>query len=894
MNIYRNCRNATLALLTTVVALCAAPALASFHLFVIDELYSTADGTVQYIVLRESAGANGENLLGGIQLVSSSGTVVKTFTFPANLPSSQTANRKVLIGTQGFAALGLVAPDYTVPDRFLPTQGGTLNYGGVDIVTFPPLPTDGTNAFFRGGGVAANSATNFAGATASVPAGPVTVVEFYNATLDHYFISPLSPDIDALDSGRLPGWARTGFSFFANPAPGAGLNPVCRFYIPPQHGDSHFFTASADECAAVNGKIPVDPNYSGYSFETPNAFYIALPDVTTGACPANTQPVYRLWNQRADSNHRYTTNPGVRSDMLARGYVGEGYGPDSVIMCAPAMAIADKTTRVTAASPLAPGCDGVAPTGFLYTGSEVEPFVAINPRDPNNLIGVWQQDRWSNGGAAALATGVSRDGGQTWARNTVPFSRCTGGNAGNGGDYARASDPWVTISPDGTAYQIALALNGASFTANSSNAVLVSRSADGGSTWTNPVTLIQDGVAFFNDKESITADSTDSRFVYAIWDRLVQNNGGGPTWLARTVNGGQSWNPPVPIYDPGMNSQTINNQIVVLPNGTLVNFFTQLDNDGTNVTAARLSVIRSADKGVTWSAPIPVALVQSVGTTDPASGVRVRDGSTLGAIAVGKKRLARRCVAGRALLRRRARRDCAVAFARWRIDVVGAGAHQRRAGGVGLRARRCDPRRRRDRRQLLRLPQQHRGPGDAAYRLLADAVDRWRRVDRASRGGAVRSCSGAGRQRAVRRRLPGPCRSGLDVLFVLRDHQRRRRRQPHRRLRDDRVQPQARRGPRHRDDALRRLRAAAADDRRAARTPCRQLHARHRHPHAELAPPAAAAPPLTHPPRFTATSSPLSQVLRQRHPQHPAFVRITELPAQRPPQPPVFAPRPRQ
>jgi len=464
----------------------------------------------------------------------------------------------------------------------------------------------------------------------------VDVVEFYNATLDHYFISPLSPDIDALDSGRLPGWARTGFSFFANPAPGAGLNPVCRFYIPPQHGDSHFFTASADECAAVNGKIPVDPNYSGYSFETPNAFYIALPDVTTGACPANTQPVYRLWNQRADSNHRYTTNPGVRSDMLARGYVGEGYGPDSVIMCAPAMAIADKTTRVTAASPLAPGCDGVAPTGFLYTGSEVEPFVAINPRDPNNLIGVWQQDRWSNGGAAALATGVSRDGGQTWARNTVPFSRCTGGNAGNGGDYARASDPWVTISPDGTAYQIALALNGASFTANSSNAVLVSRSADGGSTWSNPVTLIQDGVAFFNDKESITADSTDSRFVYAIWDRLVQNNGGGPTWLARTVNGGQSWNPPVPIYDPGMNSQTINNQIVVLPNGTLVNFFTQLDNDGTNVTAARLSVIRSADKGVTWSAPIPIALVQSVGTTDPASGVRVRDGSTLGAIAVGK------------------------------------------------------------------------------------------------------------------------------------------------------------------------------------------------------------------------------------------------------------------
>ena len=40
-----------------------------------------------------------------------------------------------------------------------------------------------------GGPVAANVATNFAGQTFSVPANPVTVVEFYNAALDHYFIT---------------------------------------------------------------------------------------------------------------------------------------------------------------------------------------------------------------------------------------------------------------------------------------------------------------------------------------------------------------------------------------------------------------------------------------------------------------------------------------------------------------------------------------------------------------------------------------------------------------------------------------------------------------------------------------------------------------------------------
>jgi hypothetical protein len=44
---------------------------------------------------------------------------------------------------------------------------------------------------------------------------PVTVVEFYNASLDHYFISARADDIAALDSGRLPGWTRTGASFGA-------------------------------------------------------------------------------------------------------------------------------------------------------------------------------------------------------------------------------------------------------------------------------------------------------------------------------------------------------------------------------------------------------------------------------------------------------------------------------------------------------------------------------------------------------------------------------------------------------------------------------------------------------------------------------------------------------
>ena len=103
---------------------------------------------------------------------------------------------------------------------------------------------------------------------------------------------------------------------------------MCRFYLPPPQ-DSHFYSASPDECAAVASRFPT------FVLEAPDVFYIPLPDTTTGACPAGTIPVYRLYNNRPDANHRYTTDPAIKAQMLAKGYIAEGYGPDAVIMCAP-------------------------------------------------------------------------------------------------------------------------------------------------------------------------------------------------------------------------------------------------------------------------------------------------------------------------------------------------------------------------------------------------------------------------------------------------------------------------------------------------------------------------------------------------------------------------------
>jgi hypothetical protein len=145
---------------------------ASFHLFRIEQIYSNADGTVQFVVLHESFGANGENFWSGQMLTSSGGgRPSQSITFMTNLPSSSTAGRRVLIATPGFAALGLVTPDYSIPNGFLPLINGTVNFANADPKppTYASLPTNG-NAIDHDGNIVPNLATNFAGTSASVPA----------------------------------------------------------------------------------------------------------------------------------------------------------------------------------------------------------------------------------------------------------------------------------------------------------------------------------------------------------------------------------------------------------------------------------------------------------------------------------------------------------------------------------------------------------------------------------------------------------------------------------------------------------------------------------------------------------------------------------------------------
>ena len=163
-----------LALVAAVVAL---PVTAAFHLWTMNELYSNADGSVQFLELTALTG--GQEFVNGHTLRSTIGATTQTLNMTHDLPGDSTGKR-LLIGTQGFAALGIVTPDFTVPNGFFSTGGGSLNWGeGSDVWTYGPLPAPNLS-LNRDGSTAVNSPRNYAGATGTIGSTPATPVSTFN------------------------------------------------------------------------------------------------------------------------------------------------------------------------------------------------------------------------------------------------------------------------------------------------------------------------------------------------------------------------------------------------------------------------------------------------------------------------------------------------------------------------------------------------------------------------------------------------------------------------------------------------------------------------------------------------------------------------------------------
>jgi hypothetical protein len=288
---------------------------------------------------------------------------------------------------------------------------------------------------------------------------------------------------------------------------------------------------------------------------------------------------------------------------------------------------------VSSADPYA-ACSIAGQPGTNYPDAEVEPWVSVNPTKSSNIIGVWQQDRWSNGGARGLVAGFSINGGKSWSESTLPFSQCAPG----GLPYQRASDPWVSFGPDGTAYVSAISFD----RTDNKNAVAAATSTDGGQTWSNVVPLVAftiNGGQFITDKNSTTADPVKAGTAYTVWDTLVAPTDNpddnphtmaftGDAFFSKTTDGGKIWSTPLDIVHTSQNTQTIGNQIVVDPRtGTLYDFFDLI----LHPTSRQFNVafVKSIDGGTTWTQPQIISKLGTAFVTDPNTGQAIRTGDII-------------------------------------------------------------------------------------------------------------------------------------------------------------------------------------------------------------------------------------------------------------------------
>jgi hypothetical protein len=139
----------------------------------------------------------------------------------------------------------------------------------------------------------------------------------------------------------------------------------------------------------------------------------------------------------------------------------------------------------------------------------------------------------------------SSNGGGSWTAGFLPG--LVRGNAAAPGPYESAGDPAVAAGPANVFWYANLAFN----RGDDANGVAVSRSADGGATWATGYviqTSAADGAKLFNDKEWIAADPVNPNVAYVTWTQFHYNSAGrylsSPIVVSKTTDGGAHWSSP--------------------------------------------------------------------------------------------------------------------------------------------------------------------------------------------------------------------------------------------------------------------------------------------------------------------------------------------------------------
>jgi hypothetical protein len=274
--------------------------------------------------------------------------------------------------------------------------------------------------------------------------------------------------------------------------------------------------------------------------------------------------------------------------------------------------------RVTGASPYPASCGATT-----YPDTEVEFSLTADRDRPERLVGTWIQHA-----PRAPAVAYSRDGGASWNVVVPPgLAACTGS------DYLRSTDPWLSMGPGGVAYLVTLPI-----VARAAPAIQVSRSDDGGATWSFPV-FVERRTSEPDDKPTLAADPYRAESVYVSWSRLrVESTPTGPTIFesvefSRSRDGARTWSAATTIDTPPAGWTDVIAQVLVPGPGELLVVFSRRELAENNVSPlpggrVEFYATRSDDGGDSWSAPILIGVGRNLSLEDEETSTPIRSGTT--------------------------------------------------------------------------------------------------------------------------------------------------------------------------------------------------------------------------------------------------------------------------